>query len=206
MKNTSRVQIALLVAAAAYVGCKSDKPAESPQGGQSGFANAPATATTTAPPPATTTAPPPATTTAPPPATTTAPALDPAALGVMLSPLLTPLAQKHAPGMKAEGQPILGFAQQGVPLERQVTLQPGKCYTAIAGALPPVADVSIELVLNAPPAPQAVLSQSTGGGLQPVMAPMPNCFKNMTPLPGPAILRVTSKQGSGPVMAQLYVK
>ncbi len=190
MKNTSRVQIALLVAAAAYVGCKSDKPAESPQGGQSGFANAPATATTTAPPPA----------------TTTAPALDPAALGVMLSPLLTPLAQKHAPGMKAEGQPILGFAQQGVPLERQVTLQPGKCYTAIAGALPPVADVSIELVLNAPPAPQAVLSQSTGGGLQPVMAPMPNCFKNMTPLPGPAILRVTSKQGSGPVMAQLYVK
>ncbi len=202
MKNTSRIQIALLVATAAYVGCKSDKPAEVPQGGQSGFANAPATATTTAPPPtASTTAPPPATTTTAPP-----PPFDPTALGVMLSPLMTPLAQKYAPGMQPDGQPIVGLAQQGVPLERQVTLQPGKCYTAIAGALPPIADVSIELVLNAPPAPQQILSQSSGGGLQPVMAPMPNCFKNPTPFPGPAILRVTSRQGSGGVMAQLYVK
>ena len=198
MKNSSRVQIALLVATAAYVGCKSDKPAESPQGGQSGFANAPATATVNTPPPGTTTAPPPATTTAPP--------FDPTALGVMLSPLLAPLAQKHAPGMQAEGQPIVGLAQQGVPLERQVTLQPGKCYTAIAGGLPPITDLSIELVLHVPPAPPQVLSQSSGGGLQPVMAPAPNCFKNPTPFPGPAILRVTSRQGSGGVMAQLYVK
>ena len=161
---------------------------------QGGYANAPATTTATA----TATAP---TATA----TASAPPVDPS----ILQALLTPLAQKNAPGAKPEGAPIAGMAQQGTPLTTAVTIAPSgtKCYTAIAVGAPPVTDLVVELWANPPPPlPPTVLSQSQGTGAQAVMAAAPTCFKNLLPIPIPGTLKVTARAGSGLVLAQLYAK
>ena len=166
---------------------------------QGGYANAPATTTTGPAPTATaTTAPPPTTTASPPP-------IDPS----VLQALLTPLAQKHAPGAKPEGSPIAGMAQQGTPLTTAVTIQPSgtKCYTAIAVGAPPITDLVVELWASPPPPlPPTVLSQSSTTGVEAVMAGKPNCFKNLLPIPIPGTLKVTARAGSGLVLAQLYAK
>jgi hypothetical protein len=123
-----------------------------------------------------------------------------------LQPLLLPLANQHAPGARPEGQPVSGFISQGQPATTAVQIAPGKCYTAIAVASPPIGDLMLELVATPPaPFPPVTLSQAAGG-TQVVMAGQPNCFRPMSPVAVNGVLRVTSRQGSGPVLAQLYAK
>jgi hypothetical protein len=98
--------------------------------------------------------------------------------------------------------------QEGQSVEVQVTLQPmgSKCYTGIAVASPPV-EVMAELVATPPaPLPPTSLSQSTQSPVQTIMAGKPNCFKNLFPVPTPAVFRVTAKKGTGMVLGQLYEK
>jgi hypothetical protein len=126
--------------------------------------------------------------------------------GAILQPLLLPLANQHAPGARPEGQPVSGFISQGQPATTAVQIAPGKCYTAIAVASPPIGDLMLELVATPPaPFPPVTLSQAAGG-TQVVMAGQPNCFRPMSPVAVNGVLRVTSRQGSGPVLAQLYAK
>ncbi len=126
--------------------------------------------------------------------------------GSLLQPLLTPLANQHAPGARPEGQPVSGFISQGQPSTTPVQIAPGKCYTAIAVASPPIGDLMVELVATPPaPFPPATLSQAAGG-TQVVMAGQPNCFRALSPVAINGVLRVTARQGSGPVLAQLYAK
>jgi hypothetical protein len=201
-----------LLAIVVASGCRDPKTSnngvEWSAGGQgSGFpppTNTAPPATTTAPPPATTTAPPPATTTAPT-ATATAPAIDP----TVLQAGLKPLQQQHAPNMQPEGTPLSGMLQQGQSLQTSVIIAAGgtRCYTGIAIGAPTVTDLAVELILNAPPPiPPGILSQSQGAANPAIMAGKPNCFKNLLPVPGPAIFKVTARAGSGPVVAQLYAK
>ena len=126
--------------------------------------------------------------------------------GAMLQPLLLPLQQQYAPGANPEGQSISGIIQQGTPLQTPVNIQPGRCYTGIAVASPPVGDLLLELVATPPsPFPQVGLTQGTGGS-QTVMNGAPNCFRSSSPVAVQGIFRVTSRNGSGPLLAQLYSK
>ena len=126
--------------------------------------------------------------------------------GSLLQPLLLPLANQHAPGARPEGQPVSGFISQGQPATTAVQIAPGKCYTAVAVASPPIGDLMLELVATPPaPFPPVTLAQ-TAGGTQVVLAGQPNCFRPMSPVAVNGVLRVTARQGSGPVLAQLYAK
>ena len=123
-----------------------------------------------------------------------------------MQPLLVPLAQNHAVGMKAEGTTLAAMLQQGQFLRTSVTLQPGKCYTGIAIGTPTAQELVVDLVSNVPSAPAQVLTQSTASPMQTIMADKPNCFRSPLPIPTPVYFRVTMKRGSGPVVAQLYSK
>lgn len=126
--------------------------------------------------------------------------------GSLLQPLLLPLANQHAPGARPEGQPVSGFISQGQPATTVVQIAPGRCYTAVAVASPPIGDLMLELVATPPaPFPPVTLAQAAGG-TQVVMAGQPNCFRPMSPVAVAGVLRVTARQGSGPVLAQLYAK
>lgn len=126
--------------------------------------------------------------------------------GSLLQPPLLPLANQHAPGARPEGQPVSGFLSQGQPSTTAVQIAPGRCYTAVAVASPPIGDLMIELVATPPaPFPPVTLAQAAGG-TQVVMAGQPNCFRPMSPVAVAGVLRVTARQGSGPVLAQLYAK
>ncbi len=122
----------------------------------------------------------------------------------MLQPVLAPLASQYAPGASPEGQAISVFAQQGQPATTPVNLQMGKCYTAIAVAGPPISDLLVELVATPPaPLPPVPVAQQAGSN-QVVLSGQPNCFQALAPTSG--MLRVTARNGSGPVLAQLYGK
>ncbi|MCU0656469.1 MAG: hypothetical protein MUF64_14830 [Polyangiaceae bacterium] len=145
------------------------------------------------------------TTSAPPATTTAATASAPAELQL----LLTPLAHQHAAGAKPEGPPITGMLQPGQPLQASVTLAASgaRCYTVIALGAPLLTDLQIELVATPPaPLPPFVLAQSQSPANPAILAGSPNCFKNLSPLPTPATVKITSKTGSGPVAAQVYAK
>ena len=98
--------------------------------------------------------------------------------------------------------------QEGQSLEQIAMLQPGKCYTVVGLGMPLVQELFIMMapVIPIPGAPSLPMSQSVTTGSQVSMAPMPNCYTHMLPLPIQAKIIVTAKVGSGPVGAQLYVK
>ncbi len=163
-------------------------------------APAPTTAPTTAPPPVN---PPVATASAGP----TATAVDPT-MAAAATPLLQQLAAQHLPaGAKPLGSPVTGQFTQGQSLEQQIQMQPGKCYTVVAAAAPPVANVDIQLVPVTPiPGMQPVLAQDKETGTTATIGAKPDCFKWAFPAPAPMKLIVTVSQGQGLAAAQVYEK
>jgi hypothetical protein len=116
---------------------------------------------------------------------------------------------QNAPGAKPEGTAVCGMLQEGQSLQVTVTLAAGgsKCYTGLAIGAPSFTQLDLQLVAAPPPPlPPTTLSQSSGGGPMPVMAGKPNCFKNLLPVPMQANFKLTATKGSGPAMAQLYMK
>jgi len=158
-----------------------------------------ATATATAPQPTATAT---ATSTAVP---TTV--FDPA-VATMIRTQLAPLAQKHARGMKAEGDMLGAALNEGQVIEQQFMMNPGKCYTIIAMGLPMVQEVDIALagVTPIPGAPTLPLAADTTTGTTAVLGDSPNCYKYAFPMPAMAKITVKASKGSGAVGAQLYVK
>jgi hypothetical protein len=129
-------------------------------------------------------------------------------VSMVLQPLLQPLAAKHAPGARPEGAPQSAMLQQGQSMQLSAQLAPGgsKCYTVIAVGAVSVTEIQVDMVLNLPMAPPAVVAQTQTATNPAVMAGSPNCFKNLAPIPGPVVIKVTARAGTGPVMAQLYAR
>lgn len=201
---------ATVVAATAGVGCKKDPP-QQPQPLQpttgyppnTGYPPAGNTGYPTNPGPAP--APAPAPTAATP---TTSTGCDPS-VAAALQPLLQGQVVQNAPGAKPEGTAVCGMLQEGQSLQVTVNLAAGgsKCYTGLAIGAPSFTQLDLQLVAAPPPPlPPTTLSQSSGGGPLPVMAGKPNCFKNLLPVPIQANFKLTATKGSGPAMAQLYMK
>lgn len=119
---------------------------------------------------------------------------------------LAPLGQQHAPGGRPVGNALVGNFQPGQCLEVQVTMNPGRCYTAV-GLGAQGQEVDLQIVPAIPggfPAPPAAADQSSGS--MAVLGSGNTCFKWFAPVPGPMkfVLRVPS--GQGMAAAQLYEK
>ncbi len=118
-------------------------------------------------------------------------------------PGLSLLAQQYAPGATAVGGVAAGNFQTGQCVEVAVTLNPGKCYTAIGTGAGPT-EVDVMLTPGIPMAPP--IAQDNTSGTMAVLGGTPNCFRNPSPFPVPAKLVLKVSAGQGNAAAQLYEK
>jgi hypothetical protein len=143
-----------------------------------------------------------------PPAGPVAQRLD-ATAAAAIRPVLDQLAKDQTqPGAKPVGETLVGNFGTGQTLETQVLLQPNKCYTVVATALPPVTDVNVQLVLMTPlPGMTPVLAVDQDSGPNAVLGKKATCYKWMfgnIPASAKVVVQVTG--GSGLVAAQTYEK
>jgi hypothetical protein len=154
------------------------------------------------------TQPPPDAGTGPGPATGKATPLDPTAqAGAMQG--LDMLAKTEAPGMKpVPGTALSGNFQQGQTLEADFQVQPGKCYTIVGAGLPPIQNLDVQLVAQAPVpgfgSPVLAVDKTTAPTA--VAGEKPNCFKWTLLPPAPMRVIVTVSAGQGVAAAQVYEK
>jgi hypothetical protein len=134
-------------------------------------------------------------------------AIDPS-YAAAVQPVLTQLGSTKAPaGAKPIGSLMAANFQQGQALEAQVQMEPGKCYTVVGAALPPVTELDIKLVAITPMAGMApILAVDNTTGPQAVLGEKPNCFKWAWPIPAPVKVVVTVTGGQGLAAAQLFGK
>ena len=143
-----------------------------------------------------------------PPAGPVAQKLD-ATAAAAIRPVLDQLAKDQTqPGAKPVGETLVGNFGTGQTLETQVLLQPNKCYTVVATALPPVTEVNVQLVLVTPlPGMTPVLAVDQDSGPNAVLGKKATCYKWMfgtIPASAKVVVQVTG--GSGLVAAQTYEK
>ena len=132
-----------------------------------------------------------------------------ASAAVAVKPILDQSAKDNAqPGAKPIGETLVGNFGTGQTLEAQIQLQPNKCYTVIATALPPVTEVTVQLVLLTPlPGMTPVLAVDQDTGPTAVLGKKATCYKWMfgtVPASAKFVVQVTG--GSGLVVAQAYEK
>src|SRR5688572_29700534 len=141
------------------------------------------------------------------PAAPLATAIDPS-MAAAVQPVLTQLASTKAPaGAKPIGSLMAANFQTGQQLEAQVQMEPGKCYTVVGAALPPVAELDLKLIAVTPLAGMApVLAVDNTTGAQAVLGEKPNCFKWAWPIPAPVKVVVGVTSGQGLAAAQLFGK
>ena len=117
-------------------------------------------------------------------------------------------------GMKKEGTFGCELVAEGGMMTVAVSLQPGRCYTALANSFPNVSEVDLFLKPNLGPSPPPLLASFAGmvmaqdsetGPIASIGAGK-NCYKNPFPVPGAAVLEVKARTGSGPVAVQVYSK
>ncbi|HTV18771.1 MAG TPA: hypothetical protein VMG12_08875 [Polyangiaceae bacterium] len=133
--------------------------------------------------------------------------LDPS-MAAAVQPVITQLGSTKAPaGSKPIGSLMAANFQTGQQLEAQVQMEPGKCYTVVGAALPPVAELDIKLVAVTPLAGMApVLAVDNTTGTQAVLGEKPNCFKWAWPIAAPVKVVVAVTSGQGLAAAQLFGK
>lgn len=127
-------------------------------------------------------------------------------MAAALGPVIHYLSASHLPaGAKMLGVPFAGQFGEGEILEQRVTLVAGKCYTVVAAALPPVADVSIELFALAEGKPPRSIGRDTEVGTQAVLGRKEGCFR---PQAGEtsALLVLKVEKGRGVAAAQVFEK
>ncbi len=138
------------------------------------------------------------------PAGSPAQALDPA-MAAPAQLVLDQLAKTDAPGAKALGAPMVGMFQPGQQLESTITMQPGKCYTIIAAAVPGgISELNVQLAAGIPPFPVIAQDQTTGP--QAVVGKSPNCYKWAFAFPGQAKVITSAAGGQGVAAVQVYEK
>lgn len=132
-----------------------------------------------------------------------------ASAAAAIRPVLDQLAKEQTqPGAKPVGETLVGNFGTGQTLDTQVMLQPNKCYTVVATALPPVTEVNVQLVLVTPlPGMTPVLAVDQDAGPTAVLGKKATCYKWMfgtIPASAKVVVQVTG--GSGLVAAQTYEK
>ena len=105
---------------------------------------------------------------------------------------------------------------EGGTIEIPVTVQPNKCYSALAGSFPNITEVDLKVVLNFDgelPAglnafKNTVFAEDAETGPTAAIGRSPSCIKNLTPLmlPVPVKVIATAREGAGPMAIQVYSK
>ncbi|HET9960285.1 MAG TPA: hypothetical protein VFQ61_37600 [Polyangiaceae bacterium] len=133
--------------------------------------------------------------------------LDPAAAAVV-QPVINELSKQHiVAGSKPLGSVVAGSFQTGQTLEAQLQLQPQKCYSIVATALPPVTELNVQLVATTPlPNLSPVLATDSDTGPTAVIGRKPNCYKWPFPLAAPVKVVIQVAAGSGLAAAQIFEK
>ena len=133
--------------------------------------------------------------------------MDPSAAAAA-QPILNGLATTQAPeGAKPLGAPVVGNFAAGQNLTSDLQLQPGKCYTVVAAALPPISEVDVKFVAISPiPGSAMILAQDKDTGNQAVLGKKPNCYKNAMPIAVPVRMVLEVPAGQGIAAAQVYEK
>ena len=133
--------------------------------------------------------------------------IDPGA-ATMVQPIINELAKQYTvAGSKPLGAPLVGNFQAGQTLEGQVQLQPQKCYTVVATALPPVTELNVQFVVVTPiPNMTPVLAADSDTGPTAVIGKKPNCYKWPFPLAAPVKVVAQVVAGSGLAAVQVYEK
>ncbi len=139
------------------------------------------------------------------PAASGQPAAVPPALVVGLQPVLKAMVGRDVRNMREDGAPAAAQLAAGQTFETPITLQPGRCYTAV-GVGVGITELDLEIVIAQPPAPEYVAASDNDAGYKAVVAEAPNCFRNPLPFAAPAKLRARAVSGSGPAIVQLYVR
>lgn len=131
-----------------------------------------------------------------------------AAAATVLQPVLVEMAKSQTvAGSKPLGAPMVASFQQGQVLEGQIQLQPQKCYTVVATAMPPITDMDVQIVLATPlPNLSPVLAVDTESGTTSVVGKKPNCYKWAFAMSTPAKVVLKVNAGSGLAAAQVYEK
>jgi hypothetical protein len=143
-----------------------------------------------------------------PPAGPVAQKLD-ATAGLAIKPILDQAAKDQTqPGAKPVGEMLVGNFGTGQTLETQILLQPNKCYTVVATALPPVTEVNVQLSLVTPlPGMAPVLAVDQDSGATAVLGKKATCYRWMFgTIPATAKFVVQVTGGTGLVAAQAYEK
>jgi hypothetical protein len=143
-----------------------------------------------------------------PPAGPVAQKLD-ATAGIAIKPILDQAAKDQTqPGAKPVGELLVGNFGTGQTLDTQILLQPNKCYTVVATALPPVTEVNVQLMLVTPlPGMAPVLAVDQDSGATAVLGKKATCYRWMfgtIPATAKVVVQVTG--GTGLVAAQAYEK
>lgn len=125
------------------------------------------------------------------------------AMAAQAAPVMQYLSHSHLPqGARALAAPFAGQFAEGQILEQKVQLVAGKCYTVVALALPPVSELTVELLSEAEPTD--VLARDEDTGPQAVLGSRDRCY--LAERSGPARLRLTVEKGRGVAAAQVFAK
>jgi hypothetical protein len=121
--------------------------------------------------------------------------------------ILTGLAAQEAPGAQPEGTAFAGQFQEGQVMEQPINLQPGKCYTVVAGSLGPIQELDIMIQGQIAPLPPQTFAQDNSTGPTATLGgKAAGCWKNPAPLAIPAKIVLRATRGSGVAAAKVYVK
>jgi hypothetical protein len=136
----------------------------------------------------------------------TATPLDPTAAAGATAILAT-MANTEAPGAQKEGSTIAGSFAEGQTLSTPVTIQPGKCYTFVAGGVG-VTELEVSLALTPVPGlPPMPPQTAKGTGGKAVLGSKANCIKlALIPVPVQGTFTVKAVKGAGIAAGQAYVK
>ncbi len=117
--------------------------------------------------------------------------------------------------MKPEGVFRCELVAEGGGFEVPVTIQPGKCYSALAGSFPNITEVDMRLLLNAvenlPPLLAGLkdqpAAQDSETGPTAAIGRKDSCYR-LPPLAPPIPMKVvvTATAGAGPLAVQIFSK
>ncbi len=118
--------------------------------------------------------------------------------------LLQVLASQEAAGMVPDGAPIVGRIAQGRALSQDVTLYPGKCYTALGAALFN-GEIDVALIGVVPGYPPAVIASDRLIGAAASAGGRGACVRwAYATSPGQIVIKAA--KGGGVVAGQLFVR
>lgn len=228
MVRTSLYALVALLGTAAAAACGDPPPANNPE--TTATATTTGTTTETAP---TASAPPTATT--PPAPTFKGPGLTKSPYGgnaakaskagvklagaakpeddALLRSKLDAAVEKEGEGMQFDAGPVAArAAKAGEVLELPITLQPNKCYTAVAVSADGITELDMSfIVTGAPvalpiPVPAQAVATDTTTGPDALIGGGTNCYKNSLPVPGNGVVQVKATKGAGAMAVQVLVK